>query len=238
MHIPSKPIHLLFVEDDPVTSHLLKGYLQKEGFQVKHFLDGENAIEHFSKSHKDYKLCILDCMLPGMDGFRTAKEIKLISPPCPIIFLTAMSMKEDKIKGFKIGIDDYITKPFDEEELLFRIRSILRRTGVIAEQGAEEKVFSIGEYIFDYENLSVTINGSSKRITKKEGEILKFLCLNKNQVRKRDDILVHVWGKKDYFLGRSLDVFITKIRKYLKGDPEISIENIHNVGYVLNDRKD
>lgn len=228
---------ILFVEDDINFSILLKNFLEGEGFLVRLCGDGESGYREFKKNYNEYDLCILDCMLPLKDGFKLASEIKSMNKKTPIIFLTARSMKEDKIKGFSIGIDDYITKPFDEEELLLRIKAILRRT--VAEDVTLQKksLFKIGKYTFDHSNQTIIIKNYSKRITKKESEILWLLCLHKNRLLKKGDILIKVWGENDYFLGRSLDVFITKIRKYLKDDPDISIENVHNVGFILNDKK-
>lgn len=234
----NEKLKILFVEDDPNLSLLVKNFLTDNDFNVVHFLDGENAYFSFKQQNSSdsgkFDICILDCMLPGMDGFTLAEEIKQLNKSVPIIFLTARNMKEDKIKGFKIGVDDYITKPFDEDELLFRIQAILRRSGSDKNSSDSQAIFNIGKYTFDFANQSVSLNNEAKRITKKESDILKMLCLNKNKITRRDEILISIWGENDYFHGRSLDVFITKIRKYLKDDSSIHIENIHNVGFILN----
>jgi DNA-binding response OmpR family regulator len=229
----SNKINILFVEDDPNLGKLLKEFLQANGCEVKHFFDGENALGYFIIHHKQFHFCILDCTLPGIDGFETATRLRQVSKTCPLIFLTARSQKEDKIKGFKIGIDDYITKPFDEEELLLRIHSVIRRSAPNQKLNVFEEKLAIGSFIFNYHELSISGFGNSCRITKKEAEILKLLCENRNHICKREEILMHVWGKSDYFTGRSLDVFITRIRKYIKEDPLVEIENIHKVGYIL-----
>jgi len=170
-----------------------------------------------------------------MDGFSIAKHVRAANKKIPIILLTAKSMQEDKIKGFHLGIDDYITKPFDEEELLCRINAILMRAIPEKETG-HESIFKLGNYSFDYNNQALIHNGTTKRLTKKESEIMQMLCLYQNSITKRDEILLSVWGQNDYFTGRSLDVFITKLRKYLALDGEVKIESIPRVGYILSDK--
>jgi DNA-binding response OmpR family regulator len=172
-------------------------------------------------------------MMPKMDGFALAKAIRSTDPKVPILFITARSMREDKLKGYDLGADDYITKPFDEEELLWKIRAIVRR---VAEQRAKpgDSIIALGRYVFDPANQSLIIGGNKKRITGRECEILKYLASRPNRVIKREALLTALWGENDYFLGRSLDVFITKIRKYLKEDPDLSIENVFGVGFILN----
>ncbi len=168
-----------------------------------------------------------------MDGFSLAKEMQIMDKKIPVIFITAKSLKDDKLKGYDLGADDYITKPFDEEELLWKIKAVIRRS---KENTAENtlEIISIGKYIFDFNNQSLSINGFTKRITEKESDILNYLYKNRNRVIKREDILTELWGENDYFLGRSLDVFITKIRKYLKDDSTLSIENVFGVGFIFN----
>jgi DNA-binding response OmpR family regulator len=171
-------------------------------------------------------------MLPKMDGFALAKQIRFNNQEIPVIFLTAKSMKDDKLKGYHLGADDYITKPFDADELVWKMKAILRRK--TEHNGARNEVVYIGKYTFDFINQSLTITGQTKRVTEKENDILNYLSQHRNRIVKREDLLKDLWGDDDYFLGRSLDVFITKIRKYLKEDPALSIENVFGVGFILN----
>lgn len=168
-----------------------------------------------------------------MDGFTLAKEIRLKNKNIPIIFITAKSLKEDKLIGYDLGADDYITKPFDEEELLWKIKAVIRRVPENKNEVTQE-IISIGKYKFDFNNQALTINNKSQRITEKESDILKYLSEHRNHIIKREDMLKELWGENDYFLGRSLDVFISKMRKYLKEDPNISIENVFGVGFIFN----
>lgn len=216
-------------EDDLNLGMLLVDFLEGEGFDVKLCKDGELAQKAFQNN--DYDVCLLDVMMPKIDGFSLAKEIRKKDKAIPIIFITARSLKEDKLKGYDLGADDYITKPFDEEELLWKIKAIIRRIP----EAEKEKVepLKLGRYIFDFENQSLSINGQTKRITEKEAEVILYLSRNQNKVIKREDLLKDVWGQNDYFLGRSLDVFITKIRKYLKDDPGLKIENVFGVGFIF-----
>ena len=224
-------LKILLAEDDLNLGILLVDYLESEGFNVKLCKDGELALKAFHGNSFD--LCLLDVMMPKMDGFSVAKTIRSMDKKIPVIFITAKSLKEDKLIGYDLGGDDYITKPFDEEELLWKIKALIRR---IPESNKEEKsgIISLGQYMFDFNNQSLTIAGVTKRITEKECGILNYLSMYRNQVIKREDMLKEVWGENDYFLGRSLDVFITKIRKYLKEDPDISIENVFGVGFIFN----
>ncbi len=224
-------IKILLVEDDTSMGFLLVDFLESNNFDVKLYKDGLQGINAFENGSYDF--CILDVMLPGLDGFSIAKRIRKKDKLVPIIFLTAKALKEDKIEGFDIGVDDYIVKPFDEDELLCRIKAILSRCDNLVNH---EKQFSIGEYAFNYDNLLLIYNGEEKRLTQKENEVLKMLAVSKNTLVKRDDILFSLWGDNDYFNSRSLDVFIAKLRKYLKSDSQISIENVPTVGYVLKDK--
>lgn len=223
---------ILLVEDDISMGFLLAEYLEDNSFEVKLCKDGESGLKSWQDG--DYDFCIFDIMLPKLDGFSLTEKIREQNKEVPIILLTAKSMKVDKIHGFNLGVDDYITKPFDEDELLCRINAILNRISILA-KNTEITKFDIGRYCFDYENQELIINSQSKRLTKKENEILKHLCLSKNRIAKRNDILLSVWNKNDYFTGRSLDVFITKLRKYLKEDQSVKIEGIPTVGYVLSE---
>lgn len=227
-------IKILLVEDDVNLGFLLIEFLESNGFDVKLYRDGETGYKGFQNGQFDF--CILDVMLPHSDGFTLAKKIRTENKKIPIIMLTARSLKEDKIKGFNIGIDDYITKPFDEEELVCRIKAILMR--VDTEDRIKDAIlFKIGKYNFDYKNQMLSFKDSKKRLTTKEGEILRFLCLSKNKIVKRKDIMISAWGDDDYFIGRSLDVFISKLRKHLDKDPNIKIESIPRVGVVLSDKR-
>lgn len=222
--------HLLYVEDDAVLSFVTLDNLELQGYQITHCADGYTALEALKKNHFD--LCILDVMLPGIDGFTIAQEIRKLDTQMPILFLTAKSLKEDRIQGLRIGADDYITKPFSIEELILRIEVFLRRS---KNTPAAPALIKIGLYTFDFPNLELHNNGHTQRLTQREAELLKFLADNRNQVVKRSVILEKLWGEDDYFLGRSLDVFISRLRKYLKNDERLRIENIHSVGFCLHD---
>lgn len=223
---------ILIVEDDTNAGLLLQGFLTGEGFDVKLCVNVKTGLQGFLSDV--YNLCILDCSLPDGDGFGLAKAIRQRNEHVPIIFLTARSLLEDKIRGFQSGADDYITKPFETFELLYKIKAILRRTQVQV-NGARGHCFSIGSYQFDAKNQTLSIGDSVRRITAKENEILKLLCRKKNQITRKDEILIALWGESDYFKGRSLDVFIAKLRKYFSADPVVKIENVHSVGFILSD---
>ena len=220
---------ILYVEDDEALSFVTKDNLELQGFVVSHFSDGKNALDAFREDNFD--LCILDVMLPEIDGFTIAKEIRARDNSIPIIFLTAKSLKEDKIHGLRLGADDYITKPYSIEELILKIKVFLRRKNVL--HGVQVDTFRMGHYMFDSKNLRLSIGENSRDLTHRESELLKLMVQNKNEVVKRSTILEKIWGEDDYFLGRSLDVFISRLRKYLKEDPALKIENIHSVGFRL-----
>lgn len=222
-------LNILLAEDDVNLGYLLVDFLEGRGVKVKLFRDGESALEGYKSG--EFNFCLLDVMLPQMDGFTLAKKIKAISSEIPIVFLTARSMKEDKLKGYDIGADDYVTKPFDEDELWCKIVAICKRSPLV--ESETQMVFQIGKYEFDFANLSLTINGNMRRLTTREAEVLRILCLANKNVVRREKILIAIWGENDYFAGRSLDVFISKLRKYFSGDPEVKIENIIKVGYIL-----
>ncbi|MGH1433427.1 MAG: response regulator transcription factor [Lewinella sp.] len=221
--------HLLYVEDDESLSFVTRDHLELQGYQVTHCADGSSAKEAIDR--QDYDLCLLDVMLPETDGFTLAKEIRKQNTEVPILFLTAKSLKEDRLFGLRLGADDYITKPFSIEELILKIEVFLRRSRSVSTPPPNEYV--LGEYIFNYPNLKLKIGDDLRRLTQKEADLLKYLLEHKNQVIKRADILEAVWGENDYFLGRSLDVFISRLRKYLKKDQQIRIENIHGVGFCF-----
>lgn len=224
--------NLLLVEDDSSMGFLLVDFLENSGFEVSLAVDGHQGEALFLAGHFD--LCILDVMLPGIDGFALASAIRQKDPSIPFIFLTARSLKPDKMKGFALGADDYVTKPFDEEELLCRIQAILNRARTTAVE-PQSNVARFGGYAFNWENQVLLFHESQeRRLTRKESDVLKMLCLNRNKLLKREDILIALWGENDYFHGRSLDVFIARLRKYLKKDESIGIENVPGVGFIFN----
>ncbi len=229
---------ILLVEDDENLGFVLKDYLEMLGYEVILEKDGQKGLEGFKIHQEKLNLCILDVMLPIMDGFVVAEEIRKLNKKIPLIFLTAKSMKEDKIKGFKIGADDYITKPFSSEELSLRIDAILRRAKSSGNELPENTVFDLGEFVFDSENQVLQTPEGEHRLTKREAEVLKMLCIYKNRLLRRDVALKAIWGEDDYFMGRSMDVYITKLRKYLKGDSNITITNIHGTGFKLEIKSD
>jgi DNA-binding response OmpR family regulator len=209
---------------------LLREYLIAKGFKTELFVNGELALAGFKKNK--YDICILDVMMPKMDGFTLAREIKKINSAMPFIFLTAKSLKEDVLEGFSIGADDYITKPFSMEELMFRIKAILRRVSTNNSSDTNE-TYQIGEYIFDSQKQLLEHGKKQLKLTTKESELLKLLCNNKNNVLERNFALKTIWQEDSYFNARSMDVYITKLRKYLKEDTSIQILNIHGKGYKL-----
>ena len=224
-------VKILLVEDDTNLGFLLLEFLESNDFDAKLYRDGLSGLKGFSLSRFDF--CILDVMLPKMDGFTLAEEIRKQNKKVPIIFLTARSLKEDKIRGFRIGIDDYITKPFDEDELLFRIQSILNRVNPKFTR-ENKQVYQLGQFTFDVNNQELKIGDKSKRLTSKESKILAILAKSKNNIVSREEIMNEVWGESDYFIGRSFDVFISKIRRHLQTEPRIKIETIPTVGVILN----
>ena len=218
---------ILLVEDDVNLGLVISDHLKSLDYDVTCAEDGSEGLVKFNES--EFDLCILDVMLPILDGFSLAKDIRKVNAQVPILFLTAKSMTEDKITGFEAGGDDYLTKPFSIQEFQLRVKALLRRVKVA--QTEDEKVYKIGLYHYDKENQILSISGKEKTLTKKEAQILRFLYKYKNQVISREIILKGVWGQDDYFVGRSLDVFITKLRKYFAEDPRIVISNLHGVGF-------
>lgn len=221
---------LLYVEDDESLSFLTKDNLELGGYEVHHVADGLSGLEAFKGNQ--YDLCVLDVMLPEMDGFELGKHIRKIDPEIPIIFLTAKAQKENKLEGLRLGADDYITKPFSIEELILKIKVFLKRKNIT--NVTDSDIVKVGTYTYDHKNLSLSLNGSTKNLTQKEGDLLHLLIKHKNNILKRSVILESLWGEDDYFLGRSMDVFISRLRKYLKADTDIKLENIHGVGFRLN----
>ncbi len=221
-------IKILLVEDDLNLGMVISDHLNSNGYEVTIADDGSEGLIKFNSEL--FHLCILDVMLPKLDGFSVAKDIRKLNTDIPILFLTAKSMTEDKIMGFEAGGDDYLTKPFSVEELQLRVKSLLKRVNLNSSEEVLKKV-NIGNYIYDVENQILSIKKAEKTLTKKEAQILNLLYKYKNQVITREIILKAVWGQDDYFVGRSLDVFITKLRKYFKDDPRIIISNLHGVGF-------
>lgn len=226
-----KKASILLVEDDPNLSMVLQDYLEMLNYNTILANDGIEGIQAYQKGSFD--LCILDVMMPKKDGFTLAEEIRRADEHVPIIFLTAKSLKEDRIKGFQTGCDDYISKPFSTEELSLRIQAILKRslTRKEKENVLDSKVYSVGSYTFEPGNMTLTGPKGSRSLTRKETSLLKIFCENSDKLVPREYILKEIWGSDDYFLGRSMDVFIAKLRKYLKDDPGISITNIHGTGF-------
>jgi len=226
----SKKFKVLLAEDDLSLGYVIKDNLQDAGYDVVLCPDGQTAIEKFDKTQ--YDICLLDVMMPHKDGFTVAKKIRQQSDMIPILFLTAKSMEEDKIKGFLTGADDYITKPFSMQELLLRMDVFIRRSRKLHAESIQE--FAIGNMKFSYTDLKLNTPSETFTLTQKEADLLKFLCEHANHILKRDEVLLNVWGKDDYFLGRSMDVFMTKLRKYFKADPSVILETIHGVGFRFN----
>lgn len=222
-------ITILYVEDDLNLAFVTKDNLVLEGYEVIHCENGKDALIAIEKSKFD--LCVLDIMLPIIDGFEIAKVIREKNHDIPIIFLSAKSLPEDKIKGLKLGADDYITKPFSIEELILKIKVFLKRSAIKVDKPAKQEIQKIGKYLFDFKNLQLRIKQNQINLTNKEASLLHLLFVRQNQIIKREEILMLIWGDDDYFLGRSLDVFISRLRNYLKKDKTIKIENIHSVGF-------
>jgi DNA-binding response OmpR family regulator len=223
-------IRVLLAEDDENLGILLRNYLTAKNYETVLFTDGKKALEAFPGG--SFGLCLLDIMMPEMDGLTLAREIRINNPRIPIIFLTAKSQKEDVIDGFKTGADDYMTKPFSMEELIYRIEAILRRTSAPAVKKKEEQ-YNIGGYTFDPLNQSLVFDGKSIKLTTKESELLEMLCTHGNEILERNFALKTIWIDDNYFNARSMDVYITRLRKYLKRDPSVKILNVHGRGYKL-----
>jgi DNA-binding response OmpR family regulator len=225
---------ILLVEDDQNFGDVLRSYLEMHDYDVVLETDGEAGLSAYKAG--DFNLCIFDVMMPKKDGFTLAKEIRGKDEEMPIIFLTAKTMKEDILEGFKIGADDYITKPFNSEELLLRIQAILKRSQQKSDPGEDLKEFEIGKFHFNYPLRILTFKDNEEtkeKLSPKEAHLLKMFCLKKNDVLSRSEALTKIWGEDNYFTARSMDVFVTKLRKYLKLDPNIEIVNIHGNGFQL-----
>ncbi len=229
-------IKLLLVEDDDALRYIIKDNLERNNYDVDTAENGESAISLFEEN--TYNLIVLDVMLPKIDGFKVAEHIRKYNEQVPIIFLTARSMTEDKITGLTIGGDDYISKPFSLEELLLKIKIFLKRSNSITGDDTEHaKIIKIGRFIFLPEQLTLSIDSNTRKLTLKETELIKLFLKNKNKVLSRKEILETIWGSNDYFLGRSLDVFISRLRKYFKADTNIKIVNLHGIGFRFSLKK-
>lgn len=218
---------IFLAEDDKSLSELMKEALEDEGYEVDVFADGQQAINNFDKNK--YDICLLDIMMPVKDGFMVAKKIRQQSDIMPILFISTKNLEEDKVKGYQTGADDYITKPFSMKELLLKMEVFLRRTKKMYYETKQE--YQLGKLFFSFTDLKLNTPDAEITMKQKEADLLKFLCEHANRVLKRDEVLLAVWGKDDFFLGRSMDVYMTKLRKYLKADPTVVIETIHGLGY-------
>ena len=223
--------NILIVEDDLNLGFLLMDLLQNEGYRVRIGRDGKSGLELLRR--EVYDLCIFDVMMPKMDGYNLSKHLKDIQPATPFLFLTAKLLKEDKIKGYDLGAEDYVVKPFDDEELLCKINVILRRRKGLLQKSVQTQ-HQIGKYSFNCDTMELSINGNTIRITEKENKVLQLLCLHKNRILRREEAVEKIYGKYDYFLGRSFDVYISRIRKLLRQDPQVSVDNVFKVGFILN----
>lgn len=226
-----KDLHILLAEDDKNLGNVLKAYLEAKGFMTDLSIDGKAALERFKRGTYDF--CILDIMMPVMDGFTLAKEIRKLDADIPFLFLTAKAMQEDKVHGFEVGADDYLTKPFSMEELLLRIKAILRRSQSEEDENKETALYTFGGYDFDYNRQLLCIGKKKQKLTSKEADLLRLLCQNMNNVLDRSVALNKIWYDDSYFNARSMDVYITKLRKYLKEDPTVELINVHGVGFKL-----
>ncbi len=230
---PTRPKPLvLFVEDDPNLAFATKDNLEMAGYDVIHCLDGAAGLKTFREYTFD--LCVFDVMLPQMDGFTLAKKIREFNEEVPVLFLTARSLQEDKIHGLKLGADDYLTKPFSIQELILRMEVFLKRSKSKPHPVKEATHYSIGDFEFDFQKLTLTRNGQVQTLTFREGEVLKFFAGHRNQVVRREELLKAIWGDDDYYMGRSLDVFISRLRKYLATEQQsVKIDNVHGIGFRM-----
>ncbi|WP_319479001.1 response regulator transcription factor [uncultured Draconibacterium sp.] len=231
----SNSFKILLVEDDEALRFIVKDNLTEHGYEVEVAADGEIALELFGQNNFD--LTVLDVMLPKIDGFKVAETIRKSNEQIPIIFLTARSMTEDKITGLTIGGDDYIPKPFSMEELLLKIKIFLKRSQSLPVDSESSSVLKIGKFDFHFDDLSLTLNGEARNLTLKEAELIRYFAQHANKVLSRNEILENVWGSDDYFLGRSLDVFISRLRKYFKADASVKIINLHGIGFRFSVKK-
>jgi len=226
-------IAVLLAEDDFDFGSILKQYLEIHNFEVTWLKDGKEALEVFKKDVFKFQICVFDVMMPKMDGFTLAEKVIDLNPEMPFVFLTAKKMKEDKIQGLKLGADDYIVKPFEADILVLRLQNILKRVKRTQVSAKKETTYTIGTYVFDPVNYKLTVHNNEQRITEKEAQLIQYLYSNKNELIKRDDLLINVWGNDDFFSGRSMDVFISRLRKYFSEDPAISIESTRGIGLTF-----
>ena len=222
-------LHILLCEDEESLGMLVREYLQAKGYDAELYLDGEAGYKAFVKG--EYDMCLLDVMMPKMDGFTLARELRMINAEVPIMFLTAKNLNDDILEGFKLGADDYLTKPFSMDELVYRMEAILRRVKARNKQMAVR--YQLGRFVFDTQRQLLTIGEKSTKLTTKESELLTMLCTHMNDVLERDLALKTIWIDDNYFNARSMDVYITKLRKHLKDDPNVEINNVHGKGYRL-----
>ena len=222
-------LHILLCEDEESLGMLVREYLQAKGYDAELYLDGEAGYKAFVKG--EYDMCLLDVMMPKMDGFTLARELRMINSEVPIMFLTAKNLKDDILEGFKLGADDYLTKPFSMDELVYRMEAILRRVKARNKQMAVR--YQLGRFVFDTQRQLLTIGDKSTKLTTKESELLTMLCTHMNDVLERDLALKTIWIDDNYFNARRMDVYITKLRKHLKDDPNVEINNVHGKGYRL-----
>ena len=220
---------VLLLEDDRNLGFIIKEHLELNGFDVELRGNGADGLSLYRT--QSFLLCLVDVMMPEKDGFAFAREVRTNDQDTPIIFLTAKSLKEDKIEGFKIGCDDYVTKPFSMEELLLRIQAVLKRSSPSAD--VSPTIFSVGRYQFDFEKQTLVIDGSSQKLTTKEAELLRLLCLHMNQTLERSVALNAIWQDDSYFVSRSMDVFVSRLRKYLQRDPRVELKSVHGKGFKL-----
>jgi DNA-binding response OmpR family regulator len=222
-----KKYQILYAEDDETLAFLTKDNLEQNGYEILHCNDGMKSLETFKNEHFD--ICILDIMLPKMDGFELATAIRKLDSQVPILFLSAKTLKEDRLKGLRLGADDYLVKPFSIEELVLKIEIFLKRSQKTTIH--EKIIYTLGKYQFDADNFQVFNETEKVNLTQRESDLLHFFIINKNKVLKREEILKSLWGDDDYFMGRSLDVFISRLRKILASETSISIENLHGIGF-------
>ncbi len=222
---------ILLAEDDDNLGFIIKECLELSNYEVAWEKNGQLALQEFFK--QEYDLCVFDVMMPEKDGFTLAEDVRKINHNIPIIFLTAKTMKEDRIQGFKSGADDYITKPFSTEEFILRVEAVMKRSYGRGVENSNKGIFQIGQYEFDFNNMKLKLIDNVKTLTRKEADVLKILFVHKNEILPRETALKIVWGNDDYFTGRSMDVFITRLRKYLSEDPKIQIANIHGIGFKM-----
>jgi len=227
----NEKIKILLAEDDRNLGTILRTYLEAKGYAPRLCINGLEALEAFNKEPFDF--CVVDVMMPVKDGFTLAKDIRKVDSQIPILFLTAKSLEEDKLKGFQAGGDDYLTKPFSMDELLARIEAILRRSAKATDGKTEKGTFTFGNFVFDYNHQNLHLNDVDQKLTSKEAELLKILCEHVNQVVDRSFALNRIWQNDSYFNARSMDVYIAKIRKYLKDDPSVELINVHGIGFKL-----